>query len=97
MTSYQAKSEQEIIQRKIMQSCKGKISLGPALLPFCILQTPLGKPKKLGQASSLPSEIVIGAPIWSSGSQTSIQQNQPFKHTHPRHDPVKERAFLKGS
>ena len=47
MTGYQAKSEQEIIQRKIMQSCKWKISLGPALLPFCILQTPLGKPKKL--------------------------------------------------
>ena len=48
MTGYQAKSEQEIIQRKIMQSCKWKISLGPALLPFCILQTPLGKPKKHG-------------------------------------------------
>ena len=29
-----------------MRSCKLEITLGPALLPFCILQTPLGKPKK---------------------------------------------------
>ena len=32
--------------------------MGPALLPFCILQTPLGKPKKQGLFSSLADLLV---------------------------------------